>query len=118
MHHRVSPRFRGDENDGRCLLAAQPVRPRDSFVGNCDLCFLKGKRNLIRTIRPERTKWWIDQEEHILRSHGRRLRNSKMAQFSQRYRYSELLEEALVADPQLVLIDTDGDDGVSCFCGD
>ena len=91
-----------------------------SRLGNCDLCFLKGKRNLIRTIKkePERTKWWIDQEEHILSSHGRRLRNSKMAQFSQRYRYSELLEESLVADPQLVLIDTDDDDGISCFCGD
>lgn len=91
-----------------------------SRLGNCDLCFLKGKRNLIRTIKkePERAKWWISQEEHILHSHGRRLRNSKMAQFSQRYRYSELLEESLVADPQLVLIDADSDDGISCFCGD
>ena len=91
-----------------------------SRLGNCDLCFLKGKRNLIRTIRqePERAQWWIDQEERILSAHGRRLRNSKMAQFSQRYTYAELLEEARIPDPQLVLIDGMDEGGISCFCGD
>ena len=91
-----------------------------SRIGNCDLCFLKGKRNLIRTIKqePDRAQWWIGQEKHILHSHGRRLRNSKMAQFSQRYTYSELLQEALTAAPQLVLIDVNGEGGISCFCGD
>ena len=91
-----------------------------SRLGNCDLCFLKGKRNLIRTIRqePSRAQWWIDQEERILSAHGRRLRNSKMAQFSQRYTYSELLEEARIPDPQLVLIDGMDEGGISCFCGD
>jgi len=91
-----------------------------SRLGNCDLCFLKGKRNLIRTIKqePDRARWWITQEEHILHAHGRRLRNSKMAQFSQRYTYAELLEESLVPDPQLVLIDTESDEAIHCFCGD
>jgi hypothetical protein len=32
--------------------------------GNCDLCFLKGKKKLIRLImeRPDLAEWWIDQE--------------------------------------------------------
>ncbi len=91
-----------------------------SRLGNCDLCFLKGKRNLIRTIRqePEKAQWWIEQEQRILKTHGRRLRDSQMAQFSQRYTYSDLLEEALIADPQLILIDDNGEGGISCFCGD
>ena len=91
-----------------------------SRLGNCDLCFLKGKRNLIRTIRqePDRAQWWIDQEQSILRAHGRRLRNSEMAQFSQRYTYSDLLQEALTVDPQLCLIDDNDEGGISCFCGD
>ena len=41
-----------------------------------------------------------------------------MAQFSQRYTYSELLEEALIDDPQLTLIDDNSEGGISCFCGD
>ena len=58
------------------------------------------------------------QESGILKTHGRRLRKSEMAQFSQRYTYSELLEEALTADPQLALFDDSTEEGVSCFCGD
>ena len=91
-----------------------------SRLGNCDLCFLKGKRNLIRTIKqePERAQWWIVQESGILKTHGRRLRNSQMAQFSQRHTYGDLLQEALTADPQLALFDDSTEEGVSCFCGD
>ena len=91
-----------------------------STLGNCDLCFLKGKRNLIRTIKqePERAQWWIVQESGILKTHGRRLRNSQMAQFSQRHTYGDLLQEALTADPQLALFDDSTEEGVSCFCGD
>ena len=91
-----------------------------SRLGNCDLCFLKGKRNLLRTIKkePERARWWIDQEERVLSQHGRRLRNSTMAQFSQRYTYSELLAESRIEDPQLPLIQDADDGGIPCFCGD
>lgn len=33
--------------------------------GNCDLCFLKGKRKLIRLMieRPDLAEWWIQQED-------------------------------------------------------
>lgn len=33
--------------------------------GNCDLCFLKGKRKLIKLMKekPEKATWWIEQEE-------------------------------------------------------
>ena len=92
----------------------------DSRLGNCDLCFLKGRRNLLRTIKkePGRTKWWIDQEEKILSHHGRRLRNSKMAQFSLRHTYSDLLAASQVEDPQLPLLDDTDDVSIPCFCGD
>ena len=116
------------------LVAARVTRPMvDAFwsrhpfdlgipsrLGNCDLCFMKGKRNLVRTIskEPERAQWWIEHEQKILESFGRRVRKSEMAQFSMRYTYGELLEEALIPDPQLTLIDVDDDSGVSCFCGD
>lgn len=34
--------------------------------GNCDLCFLKGKRSIRNLIRqnPELADWWIAQEDH------------------------------------------------------
>jgi len=35
-----------------------------SVLGNCDLCFLKGKNKLINILReqPDKAKWWIEQE--------------------------------------------------------
>jgi 3'-phosphoadenosine 5'-phosphosulfate sulfotransferase (PAPS reductase)/FAD synthetase len=35
--------------------------------GNCDLCFLKGKKKLIRLImdRPDLADWWIEQETKV-----------------------------------------------------
>jgi 3'-phosphoadenosine 5'-phosphosulfate sulfotransferase (PAPS reductase)/FAD synthetase len=40
--------------------------------GNCDLCFLKGKRNLIQLImdRPELADWWIKNEERSIQKYG------------------------------------------------
>ena len=72
-----------------------------SRLGNCDLCFMKGKRNLVRTIsrEPDRAQWWIDHEQKILESFGRRVHKSEMAQFSMRYTYRELLEEASHSQP-------------------
>jgi len=36
-----------------------------SELGNCDLCFLKGKNKIINILRkqPEKAKWWIEQEQ-------------------------------------------------------
>jgi 3'-phosphoadenosine 5'-phosphosulfate sulfotransferase (PAPS reductase)/FAD synthetase len=39
----------------------------EHYMGNCDLCFLKGKNKVKRllTEHPEKGKWWIEQEEKI-----------------------------------------------------
>jgi 3'-phosphoadenosine 5'-phosphosulfate sulfotransferase (PAPS reductase)/FAD synthetase len=45
--------------------AAQPFDLRiPSGKGNCDLCFLKGRGNIERTMRerPDLARWWIDRE--------------------------------------------------------
>ena len=41
-----------------------------SHRGNCDLCYLKPRRNLLATIReaPERASWWIDAERRTGRT--------------------------------------------------
>ena len=78
--------------------------PNDNGVtplGNCDLCFLKGKakRLAIMRSRPELAQWWIDAEEEI------------GEQFSSRASYKELI--SLVDYDQADMIDE-----VDCFCGD
>ena len=40
------------------------------------------------------------RNSEVIAHFGRRVRKSEMAQFSQRYTYSELRQEALTADPQ------------------
>lgn len=52
--------------------------------GNCDLCFLKGKRKLIKLItgKPEKANWWIDQEE------------ATAGTFIKEIKYSQLLDMA------------------------
>ena len=76
-------------------------------LGNCDLCFLKGRSGLLRVMRaePGRAAWWVEQE------------NNTNAQFSQRHSYSQLLVEAEAGSNQLSLLD-DGDAGIDCFCGE
>ena len=86
--------------------------------GNCDLCFLKGKAKLMRLIRrrPELADWWIEQEKAVLKTAGRRLRKSEMAQFSQRYTYEGLRRMALTA--RELPFDVPEEPSISCFCGD
>ena len=81
-----------------------------SWMGNCDLCFLKGKQTLLRTIRenPKVADWWADQE---LLKRG----NGSFAQFSKRHSVKDLLDMAL-STPTLPILDDEG--GVDCFCGD
>lgn len=54
------------EDDVMAFWAEQPfdLQLRQD-EGNCDLCFLKGKRKLIRLMieRPDLAKWWIEQED-------------------------------------------------------
>ena len=84
-----------------------------SSRGNCDLCFLKGKSNLVDTIRdePKRAEWWIRQERQSL---GHR--------FSKRWSYEDLRELAR-RTPELnlgIFKDTEdqADESVACFCTD
>ena len=90
-----------------------------SRLGNCDLCFLKGKANLLRTIdkEPERAQWWIDQEQKSVKILGKQGYGPRMAQFSKRHTFAELLDEAKVGSAQLSLLDDD-DVGIDCFCGE
>ena len=77
----------------------------DSEIGNCDLCFLKGKRNLLDTIRrePARAQFWIDLEE------------STGNYFSDRHTYRELLAAAHYQD---LPIFADDEPDTDCYCGD
>ena len=83
--------------------------------GNCDLCYLKGKQNLLETIReePKRADWWIAQEEKVsgYRSHDRK---KEVDQFSNRWSFRELREEALSQSK----LDGWNEAVADCFCGD
>lgn len=70
-------------------------------MGNCDLCFLKGKRKIksIIAAEPERVKWWEDMEAEV----GNRFRRD--------YSYAEL---AANVDEQDDMFSVE----FSCFCGD
>ena len=86
-----------------------------SHRGNCDLCFLKGKANLIGTIRdsPGLADWWIEQERRS--GEYRELRKPENARFSKRYSFSDLKEIAM--QPTLPMLDDEPED-VDCFCTD
>ena len=86
-----------------------------SARGNCDLCFLKGQRNLIQTIRenPGSADWWIEQEANSFRDS---LRKPSVARFSKRFSYAEL-KEAATTQIDLGLID-DTPEATDCFCTD
>lgn len=88
-----------------------------SWKGNCDLCFLKGKQTLLRTLRedPEAAAWWIDKENQVAkRATQRGKKDGSMARFSKRHSVADLLAEAM-AQPELPLPDKDA---VDCWCTD
>lgn len=91
----------------------------DSELGNCDLCFLKGKRAVIQQIRfePSRADWWIEQETEVLKYHGAgSLYKSEMAQFLKDQSYTEM---KLIATSNAEMDFGDEDLPVmDCFCGD
>ena len=74
-------------------------------LGNCDLCYLKGRRNLLETIRAEpwRADWWIEAER---RRGGRTFRIGED--------YAALKAAALAGESAGA-----GDEGaLPCFCTD
>lgn len=77
--------------------------PYNAQMGNCDLCFLKGRQNLVRLIRekPSLTDWWIDREEEI------------GGTFRKQYSYVDLKKSALA---QMPLFEFDDETEIDCFC--
>ena len=73
-------------------------------LGNCDLCFLKGPKQLIGLIKdkPERAIWWAKQEEKIGATF---IKNSGG--------YKSIME---FMNNQGDMFDSEG--SISCFCGD
>ena len=95
---------------------AQPfdlMLPNDNGVtplGNCDLCFLKGrkKRLSIMRERPELSEWWVETERQVSELIG------KPAWFCKGETYSDMQLIATGGGQGDMLSDED----MSCFCGD
>ena len=91
-----------------------------SWKGNCDLCFLKGKTNLIHTMRnePELAEWWIDKERmaSAWRS-DRSVMDEETTRFSKRHSFDELLVES--RQPQMFdVVNLEDEPAPDCWCGD
>jgi len=85
--------------------------------GNCDLCFLKGERNIAALIResPERAKWWIAQEDRIVRSAPSPADGEFRGSFSKRFTYKQLLA---YVQAQGELSGLPEGEATDCFCHD
>ena len=86
--------------------------------GNCTLCFLKGKQNIVRLMRenPKQADWWIEKENNIKVYREAALKKKSIAQFSKRWSYTELLSEAM--QPENEESREVEETAISCFCGD
>ena len=89
-------------------------------AGNCDLCFLKGTKTLIKIIqeKPELADWWIKQEDGIKEMNvGTEYENRTVStsSFNRTRTYKDLVEMAKLDAKQVELFD---DDSRSCFCHD
>jgi len=73
-------------------------------LGNCDLCFLKGPKQIMSLIatKPERAVWWAQQEEKI----GGTFRNDRPS-YRQMMKFSNE-QTNLFGDEETI----------ACFCGD
>ena len=82
-----------------------------TLAGNCDLCFLKGTKTLVKIIkeRPELADWWIEQEQRVSKL------DKDIATFNKSRSYTDLVEMAKLDAKQVEMFD---DDGRSCFCHD
>lgn len=80
-----------------------------TLLGNCDLCFLKGTKQVMSIIsdKPELSDWWIKQESKPFNTigNGHRFRSDRPS-------YEEL---KIIARDQLDLF---ADDAQPCFCTD
>lgn len=91
----------------------------DLDLGNCDLCFLKGRAKNVAALRsePERAVWWIQQEKHV------------GSTFIKGYvSYDDLVREASFRNSQIEIFaldqaiadgyDPDDERIADCMCGD
>lgn len=67
----------------------------NSNLGNCDLCFLKGKNKIINILRlqPEKAKWWINQEKKTGHTFKKDISYSVMLLLSKRLEFNFDIEE-------------------------
>ena len=81
-------------------------------LGNCDLCFLKGKNTIMNIMKnyPEKAQWWMDQEKKQL---GTKSKDGFKFR-SDRPDYKTMLE---ISKSQLDLFDFDKSDD-AWFCHD
>ena len=84
-----------------------------SYMGNCDLCFLKGKKILIDIIRhdPPVAQWWLKQENKI-----KVLDSDKTGHFNKMYSFADIVDEATTQST--LDFGDELDPLVDCFCGD
>ena len=97
-----------------------PNHSGKTLAGNCDLCFLKGTRTLIKLIKekPELADWWIEQEQKIEKlNKGTEYENKKVStdKFNRSRSYTDLVELARLDAKQISMFE---DDARSCFCHD
>jgi 3'-phosphoadenosine 5'-phosphosulfate sulfotransferase (PAPS reductase)/FAD synthetase len=92
-----------------------PNHQGKTLAGNCDLCFLKGTKTLIKIVRekPELADWWIEQEKIVPGLQGNKETSTQV--FSKTRTYKDLVEMAKLDAKQVELFD---DDSRSCFCHD
>lgn len=94
-----------------------PMINGTTFHGNCDLCYLKGGRQLLSLIKenPSRAEWWIKEEEWAKtitkdkNSNGIKFRPSEGS-------YAEMLKFA--SNQKDMFSNPEEEDGMACFCGD
>ena len=84
------------------------------YEGNCDLCFLKSERTLLRLIRdnPGIEMWWANQEAQ----HEGKTRDPRMSKFNKAFTY-EGLSNAVANSPMLNLDYMSEDDEFDAECG-
>ena len=101
-------------DDVRRFWESQPFDlALESYQGNCDLCFLKGRGKIQKIMRenPELAEWWIDQEKTIKSS-----KSARNASFrADRPRYEHLLKQV---QEQPLLPFSDEEPTIDCFCGE
>lgn len=86
-----------------------------TYHGNCDLCYLKGGRQLLSLIKekPERAVWWI-QEEEWAKTITKNSNSNGIKFRPQEASYAEMLKYS----KQQVDMFNINEEAIACFCGD